>query len=75
MDGQYDYALVSDPSAASLYVLARNVSRFTELYDARVLSTLREMGLTGLLTRPRKTTQLGCNYTPPPVEGAKNDIE
>ena len=66
LDGQYDYALVSDPSAASLYVLARNVARFTKLYNAEVLSTLRERGFTGFLTRPRKTTQDGCKYTPPP---------
>ena len=65
-DGMYDYALVSDPSATSLYVLARNVSRFEALYDAQVLQTLERRGFTGFLTRPRKTKQTECEYTPPP---------
>ena len=62
----YDYALVSDPSAITLYVLARNVSRFTLLYEADVLSKLKEMNFTSFLKRPRRSNQNDCTYVPQP---------
>ena len=61
----YDYSLVTDPTGITLYVLARNVSRFYQLYDAEVLSTLKDLNFTSFLNKPRKTSQDGCKYVPP----------
>jgi lipocalin len=69
IDGVYDYALVSDPRALSLYVLARNTTRFATRYDAAVLAQLDRLGFTSFLSRPRKTSQTDCRYTPPPSAG------
>lgn len=40
----YDYAIVSDGLEASLFVLARNVTQFNEVYDAKVLQELKTLG-------------------------------
>ena len=61
----YDYSLVTDPTGITLYVLARNVSRFYQLYDTEVLSTLKDLNFTSFLNKPRKTSQDGCKYVPP----------
>ena len=66
VDKYYDYSLVSDPTGMTLYVLARNVSRFHLLYDTNVLSTLKDLNFTSFLNRPRKTDQDKCTYVPPP---------
>ena len=62
----YDYAMVSDPSGESLYVLARNVTRFEKQYEADVLATLKHLNFTSFLNKPRKSSQEGCKYVPPP---------
>ena len=64
VDAQYDYALVSDPTGLSLYVLARNTSRYAQYYDDFVLQQLKQFGFTNALNRPRKTNQEGCTYPP-----------
>jgi|SaaInlStandDraft_6_1057023.scaffolds.fasta_scaffold76124_2 lipocalin len=63
--GKYDYALVSDPTGITLYVLARNVSRFHKIYESRVLDSLKKLNYTSFINRPRKTDQTGCKYVPP----------
>ena len=65
----YDYAMVSDPSGESLYVLARNVTRFQERYEGDVLATLKHLNFTSFLNKPRKSSQEGCKYVPPPRHG------
>ena len=62
----YDYAMVSDPSGELLYVLARNVTRFQERYEGDVLATLKRLNFTSFLNKPRKSSQEGCKYVPPP---------
>jgi len=47
-DNLYDYAIVSDPFGAFLYVLARNVADYYEKYDADVQLTLVKLGFTGI---------------------------
>jgi len=64
LNGLYEYALVSDPTAITLYVLARNVSRFFEKYEPEVLDTLQHFNFTSFLNRPRKTNQNNCKYIP-----------
>ena len=46
--GLYDYAIVSDSSSVSLYVLARNVKRFYEKYEEEVDNLLEELGFVGI---------------------------
>merc|ERR1719335_936224 len=59
--GMYDYALVSDPSGLSLYVLARDVARFEQMYEMSVLKQLKDQGYSGFFA-PHKTVQKNCNY-------------
>eukprot|EP00931_Biecheleriopsis_adriatica_P039591 TRINITY_DN22632_c0_g1_i1.p1 TRINITY_DN22632_c0_g1~~TRINITY_DN22632_c0_g1_i1.p1 ORF type:complete len:204 (+),score=27.62 TRINITY_DN22632_c0_g1_i1:82-693(+) len=60
--GLYDYAVVTDPSLLSLYVLTRDVARFSELHEADVLQLVEKQGFTNMLNKPRKTNQQGCKY-------------
>lgn len=59
-DGKYDYALVTDPTKLSLYVLTRDTGRFAQLYDADVLAELKNQGFSSLINKPLKTNQEGC---------------
>lgn len=60
LDDQYEYSIVSDPLKLTLFVLARNVSRFMEKYNLNVTNYLTEEGFTGLLNSPILTPQEGC---------------
>ncbi len=59
---QYEYSIVSDPLKLSLFVLARNVSKFMKKYNENVTNYLTEQGFTGLLNSPILTPQDGCEY-------------
>jgi lipocalin len=59
-DSLYDYSIVSDPFKLTLFVLARNLTRFAELWAPRVLSQLNAWGFTTFLNRPIATVQDGC---------------
>lgn len=59
---QYEYSIVSDPVKLTLFVLARNVSKFFKHYNAAVLAYLADQGFTGLLNSPVATPQEGCVY-------------
>lgn len=62
VNGLYDYAIVSDSVSAYLFVLARDVARFNEKYDAQVQKSLADKGFTGK-TAPIKTYQgTDCVY-------------
>lgn len=56
----YDYSIVSDPLKLTLFVLARNVSRFFSRYNTNVSDYLKEEGFTALLNTPILTPQEGC---------------
>lgn len=56
VNGLYDYAIVSDSVSAYLFVLARDVQRYYEKYDAQVQKSLEEKGFTGK-TAPIKMYQ------------------
>jgi len=62
VDGKYDFALVSDPEQATLYVLVRDVARFHEQHEAEVLQRLQDEGFTSDSNKPLATNQEGCNY-------------
>jgi hypothetical protein len=58
--GQYEYAVVSDPFQLSLFVLARNVSKFNLLYNQTVFNELEALGFDTFLNMPEATEQIGC---------------
>ncbi len=59
---QYQYSIVSDPLKLTLFVLARNVSKFMDKYNKNVTDYLTEQGFTGLVNSPIVTPQEGCEY-------------
>ncbi len=62
LQDKYEYSIVSDPLKLTLFVLARNISRFMELYNSNVTQYLKEQGFTDFLNTPIPTTQQGCIY-------------
>lgn len=56
----YDYAIVSDDKALSLFVLTRDVERFFKLYNDRVLTTLNELGFSKKYNTPTIMNQTDC---------------
>jgi apolipoprotein D and lipocalin family protein len=62
VDGSYDYAIVSDNLQVSLFVLARDVDRFFELYQDDVLDSVQEMGFTRKYNMPVIVNQTYCEY-------------
>ena len=65
VDGKYDWSLVSDPTGITLYVLTRDVARFSSLYEADVLAHVKSLNFTGVLNRPHESSQKNCKYVPP----------
>lgn len=59
---QYQYSIVSDPLKLTLFVLARNVSKFMDKYNRNVTDYLTEQGFTSLVNSPILTPQDGCEY-------------
>ncbi len=57
---QYEYSVVSDPLKLTLFVLARNVTKFMKKYNEDVTNYLTEEGFTGLVNSPIVTPQEGC---------------
>lgn len=56
----YDYAIVSDNFRLSLFVLARNVTNFYNLYDKKVLLSLENFGFTNIINNPIQMDQQNC---------------
>lgn len=54
---EYAYSIVSDDKQLTLFVLARNVSDFFELYDERVLQSLNSLGFTKKINEPQLIEQ------------------
>lgn len=55
--GMYDYAIVSDPLKAYLFVLARDVDTFNSKYDEAVQQQLDSLGFNKKLNSPIATYQ------------------
>lgn len=62
VNNYYDYAIVSDNLALSLYVLARNVDDFYKLYDQSVLKSLNSLGFNKIWNHPVTMNQTDCEY-------------
>ena len=63
-EGKYEYAVVTDPTFLSLYILTRDVGRFVN-FEQELLEKVAEMGFNSFLNKPRKTNQHGCKYPLP----------
>ena len=62
VNGQYDYAIVSDNINYFLFVLARDVATFNAKYNTEVLAQLETLGFTGI-KKPIATYQgTDCVY-------------
>jgi apolipoprotein D and lipocalin family protein len=62
VNDEYDYAIISDNLRVSLFVLARDVDRFFELYDKDVLDSVDAMGFTRKYNSPVLVNQTHCEY-------------
>ena len=60
VDDDYDYAIVSDNTRLSLFVLARSVERFFDLYEDDVLDSVENMGFTRKFNMPVLVNQTYC---------------
>lgn len=65
VDGVYQYAVISDNLSRTLFVLARNVTEYYELYNSTVSDFLVANGFTGSRA-PIQTLQTDCSYAPEP---------
>ena len=60
VNNYYDYAIVSDDKALSLFVLARDVDNFYKYYDEQVLQSLNDFGFTKKYNMPKTMNQTDC---------------
>ena len=60
VDDLYDYSIVSDNNAISLFVLTRDVDRFYKLYQGIVDESLKEFGFTKPYNKPEIMNQTNC---------------
>ena len=56
----YDYAIVSDNKALTLFVLSRNVTDFFYTYNKDVLTSLQDFGFTKPWNSPKLMDQSNC---------------
>jgi lipocalin len=67
---QYSYAVVTDSTALTLFVLARNVTLFELVWEKKVLLWLAENGFNTWLNTPLKVNQTACPAPLPPAAAA-----
>ena len=61
VDDLYDYSIVSDDKALSLFVLTRDVDRFFKLYNDDVLASLNDFGFSKKYNFPKIMNQTDCD--------------
>jgi len=63
VNGFYDWAVVSDPLGASLFVLARDPATYKAKYDDEVMALVASLGFTKSMNKPLPVPQGGsCTY-------------
>ena len=63
-ENQYQYPVVTDPLKLSLFVLARNVTKFKQKYDSEVVTKVKQQGFTKFYNKPTDIYQgKDCMYT------------
>lgn len=60
VNNKYDYSIVSDNKAISLFVLTRDVDRFYKLYQEQVDASLKDFGFTKAYNKPEIMNQTNC---------------
>jgi len=60
VNNKYDYSIVSDNNAISLFVLTRDVDRFYKLYQEQVDASLKDFGFTKAYNKPEIMNQTNC---------------
>ena len=60
VNNYYDYSIVSDNIKLSLFVLARDINNFFELYNTEVIDYLDQNGFTKMTNKPVITDQEDC---------------
>ena len=63
INNEYQYSIVSDNLKVSLFVLARNVTEFYDLYDDEVKKSLECYGFTKNINKPLVMEQIDCDYS------------
>ena len=63
VNNEYQYSIVSDKNKLTLFVLARNVDEYYELYDNTVQRMLKTYGFTRDVNKPLAMKQIGCDYS------------
>ena len=63
INNEYQYSIVSDNLKVSLFVLARNVTEFYDLYDKDVKKSLEQYGFTKNINKPIVMEQIDCDYS------------
>ena len=58
----YQYSIISDNLALSLFVLTRDVDEFYKSYDTTVLESLKEFGFTKPWNSPKTMNQTDCVF-------------
>jgi len=58
--GPYQYSIVSDPLEATLFVLARNITKFNQVFLPVVYDKLNKLGYNQFYNKPITTSQEGC---------------
>jgi len=66
-DYWYEYAIVTDSSGFTLFVLARDPERFNKMFDDHVRGRLEELGYKGPLFGPIFINQTGLESPPLPL--------
>jgi len=64
VNDKYEYAIVSDPLRATLFVLVRDVARYEANYKADILSWLASNGFDQFWNSPIELPQANCTYPP-----------
>jgi lipocalin len=63
VNGFYEWAVVSDPTMLSLFILARDVETFYSLYEQEVIALVESLGFTKAWNKPLPLYQGDdCNY-------------
>jgi len=62
----YQWAIITDPLKAFLYVIARDPEEFKVQFDDAVRLKLNELGFTKIYNKPRAINQKDCTYQPLP---------
>lgn len=75
-DGEYQYSVVTDAYAITLFILARDPATFAEKYEEEVMEFVNPL-FAGFLRKPRPTVQgPDCLYSPvPSVSGSESESE